>query len=480
MTPAPQLGIEPQPASAGSFAGLGVQSDAVLYNDANRQVGVTEADYALVESRLKRLAPGIARVFFPLTAFNPALDGHTYDWDTVEMQHQCRNLTVLREAGASVNLCMGPGTNAQMLLPERERWAVDALEHLVKTRGFDHIRWFSLFNEPDGFYDYDGLPEDTASGKPRRPWHEYVDKHRTVQSLLEQRALADTIRLEVADTVAPHRLRAARLRLARRDFGDLDVSYGFHRYTSDAPGYYDHPDSRPYLPPPMPEEMGVYRDAVGAGSELICWEFNNPGYGFGSLWPGVGAHGEAHTGSFAAAVGHSRMVLDMLCAGVDGVAHWCAGDMFYGNSLAHGLMSFGLWRFKWQQWIPRPVYFYYAALIEAFPPGCAIHRVTGLPESLSAAAARGADGAVTLALLNTASARGNADLPAQGEALRLRISPERLPVRADCPAHATPEMDLPLTDWQPLDPPRDGGTSHHLTLDPGELTLIRLKRQAPV
>ena len=59
---------------------------------------------------------------------------------------------VLRKAGAQVNLCMGPWTNHALFEPGAEHLAVDLVEHLVRERGCDHIRWLSLFNEPDHFY----------------------------------------------------------------------------------------------------------------------------------------------------------------------------------------------------------------------------------------------------------------------------------------------------------------------------------------
>src|SRR5882757_447437 len=102
------LTIEKQPLSNRPFIGLGVQADCYIYDDVNRQFGVNDEDYALWERRLKALRPGLARIFLPTTEFNPSGEGHTYDWDTVEMQRQYRNLEVLREAGAKVNVCMGP------------------------------------------------------------------------------------------------------------------------------------------------------------------------------------------------------------------------------------------------------------------------------------------------------------------------------------------------------------------------------------
>lgn len=78
---------------------------------------------------------------------------------------------------------------------------------------------------------------------------------------------------------------------------------------------------------------------------------------------------------------------------------WCVGDMFYRSGLKQGVMYCGLWRYKWESWVPRPVYFYYAALVEAFPPGCRIQPVDGLPSGVTGLAARH-EGRQCVALLN--------------------------------------------------------------------------------
>ena len=123
-----------------------MQADCYIYDDVNRQFGVDEADHARWERRLKRLRPGLARIFLPTSEFNPSGDGKTYDWNTIELQRQYRNLAVLRDAGARVNLCLGPWTNKRMTEPGSEQLAVDLVEHLLNDCGFDHIGWLSLFN----------------------------------------------------------------------------------------------------------------------------------------------------------------------------------------------------------------------------------------------------------------------------------------------------------------------------------------------
>jgi hypothetical protein len=466
------VNVNSAPVSSRPNAGLGVQADCYIYDDINRQFGVNDADYARWERRLNLLRPGIARIFLPTTEFNPSGDGTTYDWNTVEMQRQCRNLAVLKEAGARVNLCMGPWTNKEMIEKGSERLAVDLLEHLVKKQGFDHIGWLSLFNEPDAIY----APESmlNADLKSRGfggglPFADYMEKHHAALALLEARGLSKQVRLVVGDMAWPPARRLEWLRLLASEFG-TSVSYSFHHYAPDEESFeqfFKHPDSRPFQPPPLGEEIAGYRAAVGSEAELICWEFNQQGWNIGAsaAFTGVGAHGEDHAGTFTTAVAHSRKVLAMLAHGVDAMSHWCAGDMFYRSGLEQGVMYYGLWRYKWESWVPRPTYFYYAALIEIFRPGCALHALNGLPAGVSGLAARSTDGELAIALLNHDSTPVELTLSTLHPFRRLRVSPTRLPAQPDILGHETSAWEMPLADWQ--------ASPFPLSLDAQELTIIK-------
>lgn len=457
--------------------GLGVQADCYIYDDVNREFGVDAADYARWERRIKLLRPGIARIFLPTSEFNPSGDRKTYDWDTVEMQRQYRNLAVLKEAGARVNLCMGPWTNKEMTEKGSERLAVDLLEHLVSKRGFDHIGWLSLFNEPDAIY-----APDTALNADLKargfggglPLADYVAKHRAALALLQARGLAKHVRLVVGDMAWPPARRLEWLQLLAAEFGPDDVSYSFHHYAPDEDRYdqyFVHPGSQPFRPPPLADEMHGYRDAVGEAAELICWEFNLSGWNMGgsAAFMGVGLHGEDHAGSISTAVAHTRKALTMLAGGMDGLSHWCVGDMFYRSGLKQGVMYCGLWRYKWESWVPRPVYFYYAALMEAFPPGCRTQPVDGLPSGVTGLAARHG-GRQCVALLNQGPLPMALRWSAAGEIRRLRITPDRLPRRPDILSRETVEEELPLSTWEAVAGP---GRVGDIALETHELTVLK-------
>ena len=461
------------PASARPFRGLGMQADCYIYDEVNRQFGVNDADYDRWERRIGLLRPGLARVFLPTNEFNPSGDGVTYDWNTKELQWQLRNLAVLKKAGAHVNLCMGPWTNHLLFAPGTERLAVDLVEHLVRERGCDHIRWLSLFNEPDHFYSTGSAMnrELVARGFGEdRPLADYIEKHLRTLDLLDSRGLSGTVKLVVGDMAWPPARRQEWLERLAVAFEGRDVCYSFHHYAPDETQYdafFTHPEAVMFRPPPLAQEIRRYRETVGADAELICWEFGVSAWGMGTATSGVGLHGEDHSGTFATAINHAKKVLTLLAEGVDGLSHWCVGDMFYRSGLQQGVMYFGLWRYKWEAWAPRPVYFYYAALLEAIRPGCRFRSLEGLPESVAGLMVTAADGAQTLVLLNHGPDTVKLNVPATGPAKRLRVSPERLPHQPDAPVHATAAGETPLRDWEPL----AVGTGN-IDVDPGELTLV--------
>jgi hypothetical protein len=463
-----------------AFRGLGVQADGYIYDEINREFGVNDADCERWERRLGLLRPGLARIFLSTDEYNPSGDRKTYDWNTPQMQWQLRNLSVLKAAGAQVNLCMGPWTNKVMRGPDTEHLAVDLVEYLVRERGCEHLRWLTLFNEPDAFYTTGSelSRELVARGFGQRyPFEDYLEKHRRALDLLEARGLAGQIKLVVGDMAWPAEQRQEWLERLAEAFTGRDVCYSFHHYGPDETQYdafFTHAESIQFRPPPLAEEIRRYRETVGGDAELICWEFSLTAWSSGTFTTGIGSRGEDHAGTFSMAVGHAKKVLTMLGEGIDGMCHWCAGDMFFHSRQAP--MDYGLWRYKWEAWTPRPVYFYFAALLETIRPGCHIRRIDGLPVSV-VGVRLGEDNAgysQTLVLLNHGREAVSVELPFPGPGQRLRVSPERLPRQPDIPSRQTAVHELPLRDWQSL---AEGG--HPIHLDPGELTVITSKTTGP-
>ncbi|MEI6520513.1 MAG: hypothetical protein WCO98_10835 [bacterium] len=464
-----KIKIAGKPLSDRLFCGIGVEADCCIYDELNRNCGVNDDDYARLERRMKAMRPGIARIFLSLNDFNPSGDECTYDWDSENMRMQIRNLRVLRDAGAMVNVCMSPWTNKEMMEPGKEKLAVDLIDYLVNRIGFDNIHWLSLFNEPDGMFapDTDFERSMVSDGKiTALPWTEYVDKHLKVIELLKNCNLDKQVKLVVVDSVWPYQRRVERLTLAAADFKGCDVGYSFHHYVPEDTDFFNHPESAKWKPPVLNEEIAGYRDIVGPDAELICWETNNVGYGMSAVSPGSTRLGEDVHGTMENAVSIARKVLIMLANGVDGVCQWCVGDMFYGGNLKLGLMNFGLWRYKWENWMPRPVYFYYSALMQTFRPGSLLYPLTGLPENIFGMAVNNKD-EWKIVLLNANDATANISLEVNKAISALRVSSNTIPSRADCAMRENPNDDMPISNWD------EKVNAENIALSAGELIILK-------
>jgi len=78
---------------------------------------------------------------------------------------------------------------------------------------------------------------------------------------------------------------------------------------------------------------------------------------------------------------------------------WTVCDAIYFHNIHRGVMRFGLWRYRWERWAPRPYYHYYAALCRAFRPGMKLLKTSGADDRVNLLAAE-EDGRLVVAVLN--------------------------------------------------------------------------------
>ena len=444
--------------SARPFLGLGTEADAYIFDDLNKSLGVNDADLALLARRTAALAPALARLFVEVQWFNPALDGRTFDWTLAPYRHLVRQLRLLQDVGTRVNLVL-----FQPLSPPEWRFLplaegmLELLAHLAESEGIRNVRWLTLYNEPDTLFLHESPLARRLFGErfSQRPeWDVYVKLNRATHDLLQRRGLYPHVRLLVPDTVWGHPIRRERMELAMKAFADLDVAWGYHNYDSEVP--HAHDDNPDFAHPSIGQEATMYRELLGPERELVIWEFNVAGHGFGSHFSGVGPAGSEVMGTIGGATLLSAKVLDAAAHGVDGFCTWCLHDMYYCGSTGSGQMLFGLWRYKHQSWRPRPSYHYYGALCRAFRPGAALLRLRGRSPKIPALAARH-PGGITVALLNPSARAVTVDLtwPTADPLTRRRLDPQLIP----------PMADLPFDHPEPF-------TGTQVTLAPQELSII--------
>src|SRR5690606_21963372 len=117
----------------------------------NTSRGVTEADFALREARIKAMDPDWVRMFVWYPDWNPSGDGETFDWETDGMRSHCRTLDVYQRLGTAVTLTgVEWSVKTPWSRPEKRAHAIGALfEYLIRVRGYTCIQHWILTNEPN-------------------------------------------------------------------------------------------------------------------------------------------------------------------------------------------------------------------------------------------------------------------------------------------------------------------------------------------
>jgi hypothetical protein len=290
------------------------------------------------------------------------------------------------------------------------------IRRLRDEEGLDIVRWVTLFNEPELNYAHDSqVWRDVARKEPSEAmasWDDYVRMHRRVNEVLQE--FDPPPKLAVPDVVRGPAMRRERLELTVRDLGDLDLSYSFHNYNPEDPDFYV---GIPYIwdYDGMAADCASLREIVGDDAELILWEFNNAGRGYHARFPGVTPAGEMVLESVANGAEISGKIFDALNAGTDGACLWCASDGIWHHEPDSHMMQFGLWRSAAAKWIPRPYYWYYAALCRSFRPGMRLLQTSGADKDANLLAARD-DTQIIAAVINPAAKPRRVALSAPGRA----------------------------------------------------------------
>lgn len=435
------LTLHPESVTSRPFMGLGVEADPYIFDEANRRCGVNEQDFEIIENRVRGLRPSIARIFANVPWFSHLAEGDPLP--TEEYLALGRQLRLLKATQTAVNLVLfQPDAWQEKDLEAAVRAMIEALAHLHVAEGFSHIRWLTLWNEPDHSFSHNSpLSQRLFGDHPAAPsdWTEYVRLNRLAYELLQEKL--PEVKLVVADTVWGPMMRRERMELALEAFGDLNVAYSFHTYSSESE-IRNHANLD-YFYHGIETEVAEFRRLLGPDRELGCWEFNTSGVtGFGTFFAGVGPQGEDRISSIKGAVELSEKVLAGMAGGVELFSLWCLHDMIYGGLNNPRLMEFGLWRFKQQHWYPRPIYHYYSALVAAFRPGVYLHRVAHAVPDLKAIAAK-SEGGTLLAVLNAGESETTLSIPLSADARVLRIDPARLPAVAETPLHLKTPQSCP-------------------------------------
>jgi hypothetical protein len=115
-----------------AFAGYGGQFNHHVYSALSRTVGVSDANVADMEQKMRALHPQFSRIFFTPQAFT----------DPDKMQSFIRTVQFAQSTGTDINITWQGGT----LQPQR---FADVLLDLVQNKGITHLKWLTIQNEPN-------------------------------------------------------------------------------------------------------------------------------------------------------------------------------------------------------------------------------------------------------------------------------------------------------------------------------------------
>ncbi len=322
-----------------SLVGFGFEDDGWFYNPENAAHGVTEADYALREERIKWLNPSWIRMFFWYKDFNPSGDLATFDFDTPNMKSHYRSLDLYQRIGARIDVTgVEWGVNDPYGDPKRAAKAIGALlEHLKKVKNYSCVRYWTLTNEPNGYFVNSGYT-----------FERFREIHQLVKEEIRQRGL--DIQIVGSDDTNGGMYWFEQCVKNAGYFPTADL-FSSHRYL--------HFGERALAGRFFQERLDLLASQTPRKA-LVVTEF-----GFQDQ-RASGAMVNPVMGEYPYALWTSAFTIEGLNRGVAGFSIWCVQQMYYPGS---GFMTYGLWEYKDTNWKPRPVYYSWTPFTRLTQPG---------------------------------------------------------------------------------------------------------------
>jgi len=224
--------IDPNTVIQSDFLGIGVNVIPTALMEGTTRFGYTEAHWEMDRKRILTVRPKVARVWFQIDWMESAKG--VYTWDSPEMKAFYKYLDAFKEAGTEIEFNMGwkIGSKAHewFNIPGVDKWTsapadLDAyaastsavLNELINNRGYDHIKYLTFYNEPNGSWDFEAPGDQQAY---------YADMVRKASERLAADGLRDRIEIwGPEETGAP-----AWTRYMKDHIDEHVDGYSFHVY----------------------------------------------------------------------------------------------------------------------------------------------------------------------------------------------------------------------------------------------------------
>ncbi|MBQ3439493.1 MAG: hypothetical protein IJG35_05875 [Bacteroidales bacterium] len=444
-----------------SYLGNGVEWDP--YDEApGWGVEVSDADWKKLTARMDFLRPGFIRCM--IGGQNLYYDHGTYDRER-NAEPLLKLLAYCQERGIEVLFGeFNPPDKSLKADPAWVKMSVDYLDWLVQEKGFDCIRHFIIFNEPDGDW---ATPEGDYAF-----WKFMMERFH--QEMALHPGLLDKVSLAGPDVVVEYRNPASAydapgwVAQTAADLDSLVGLYDIHAY----------PGQQQVRSGAFADLLQEYR--IPEGKRLVLGE---AGYKY---WREEDAALQAENDRRAAASPYTQgtdsqmlcgdffygldlsvLAMDVMNGGVSGMAVWMLDDALHaGGDSPRNLKVWGFWNILGEELFgdpsletPKPSFYGWALMSRFVPAGCDILRVEAPPAEGLRMAAAVLDGRHTLAVVNFSDTDRNLEvhLPLSG-AVRYEY------VEGVCPADAD-GMPVPVSTGI-------GGKRHEVAVPAQSLVLL--------
>ncbi|MCX8064773.1 MAG: hypothetical protein N3G21_06325 [Candidatus Hydrogenedentes bacterium] len=333
--------IEELPNRKYKLIGFGVEDDGRFYDSQNRQLGVDKKGELLRVNRLNHLTPHWVRTFVWFKEWSPNEDGETFTWNSDGILSLCKTLEYYQSNKIPVNLtCVTWGMENPWDNPEvRIKEIIALLKYLKKEKRFTCIKYFTLTNEPNYFFNSNNRFE------------KFVDYHCKLSMEFKKNKL-DIELIGSDDAMGTDWFCKCLSRKSYRSCVELWASHFYWNYTVV-----------PYANHLFEERINLlrkhYRNSqpsfivteFGITDSRFRPPFNNP-----------------LMQEFDGALYTVSTIIDGLNAGVTGFNIWCLQEVAYPGG-KDAIMRIGLWGYADKNWQIFPVYHALAMFTRNTKPG---------------------------------------------------------------------------------------------------------------
>lgn len=357
------LSLESRKTITDNWQGFGFQGDLFLDRQQNIEQGLTDGDRELVRQRIRAMRPQVVRLLFQLDFWEAERGKHTPDSEG--MKDLRKTLALYQEVGADIHLTDWVWTPPAWAKPTgviphpdkvpayTDSFAA-AVKYLREDCGFKNIRYVTIYNEPNG---------------GNFPWKEYVGVYRALDQSLKTAGLRKDVAILGPDEANTYDW----LPWSIAELNDVIDYYDAHNYTSDtgkafgawvAPRTADMPKLESSKMKPARKRLMITEFGMHDRMET----FSTP-----------------HNGDYEYGMFLADSAIGAADKGASALMMWCVMDSYYFKDIR---MKWGLWRFRDENWEPRPGFYSWSLLTRYTELGSTVHPVRCSVEDAVAVAFR--------------------------------------------------------------------------------------------